>query len=374
MRLVAPETITFTQSGFCPGWGHGLAVRLIAEVMEEMGLSEQLLAIVDVACGSLNIDSWRFDTIMAAHGRPVATAIGVKKVRPENPVMAYIGDGAAYSIGMAETMHAALRNDNVVTIVINNSLYGMTGGQCAPTSLPGQITTSTPRGKDPKKADRDRFVLSKGHTAPGLYSALAQKGYFPVEDLETLRHLGSYLQGHPDMKHIPGVDMSSGSLGQGISAAVGMALGAKLQNKAFRVYTLLGDGEIQEGQVWEAAMFAGAKHLDNLVVIVDNNGLQIDGNVADVNSPYPIDKKFEAFNFHVINVADGNDFDQLKAAFDEARTVTGMPTAIITKTVKGKGVSFMENQVGWHGKAPNDEEYKIAMEELEKAGEALCQK
>ena len=223
--------------------------------------------------------------------------------------------------------------------------------------------------KNPKDPDRDRFVLSKGHTA-----ALAEKGYFPKEDLLTLRHLGSYLQGHPDMKHIPGVDMSSGSLGQGISAAVGMALGAKLQNKAFRVYTLLGDGEIQEGQVWEAAMFAGAKHLDNLVVIVDNNGLQIDGNVADVNSPYPIDKKFEAFNFHVINVADGNDFDQLKAAFDEARTVTGMPTAIITKTVKGKGVSFMENQVGWHGKAPNDEEYAIAMAELEKAGEALCQK
>ena len=223
--------------------------------------------------------------------------------------------------------------------------------------------------KNPKDPDRDRFVLSKGHTAPGLYAALAEKGYFPKEDLLTLRHLGSYLQGHPDMKHIPGVDMSSGSLGQGISAAVGMALGAKLQNKAFRVYTLLGDGEIQEGQVWEAAMFAGAKHLDNLVVIVDNNGLQIDGNVADVNSPYPIDKKFEAFN-----LADGNDFDQLKAAFDEARTVTGMPTAIITKTVKGKGVSFMENQVGWHGKAPNDEEYAIAMAELEKAGEALCQK
>lgn len=228
---------------------------------------------------------------------------------------------------------------------------------------------------DTEDADqRDRFVLSKGHTAPGLYSVLASRGFFPKKDLLTLRHTGSYLQGHPDMKHIPGVDMSSGSLGQGISAAVGMALGAKLQNKAFRVYTLLGDGEIQEGQVWEAAMFAGAKHLDNLVVIVDNNGLQIDGNVADVNSPYPIDKKFEAFNFHVINVADGNDFDQLKAAFDEARTVTGMPTAIITKTVKGKGVSFMENQVGWHGKAPNDEEYAIAMAELEKAGEALCQK
>ena len=228
--------------------------------------------------------------------------------------------------------------------------------------------------KDPKKADRDRFVLSKGHTAPGLYSALAQKGYFPVEDLETLRHLGSYLQGHPDMKHIPGVDMSSGSLGQGISAAVGMALGAKLQNKAFRVYTLLGDGEIQEGQVWEAAMFAGNQQLDNLCVIVDHNGLQIDGPVEEVNDPMPLADKFRAFKFHVVELADGNDFDQLKAAFDEARTVTGMPTAIITKTVKGKGVSFMENQVGWHGKAPNDEEYAIAMAELEKAGEALCQK
>ena len=228
--------------------------------------------------------------------------------------------------------------------------------------------------ENPKDPDRDRFVLSKGHTAPGLYAALAERGYFPKEDLLTLRHLGSYLQGHPDMKHIPGVDMSSGSLGQGISAAAGMALGAKLGQKNFRVYTLLGDGEIQEGQVWEAAMFAGAKKLDNLVVIVDNNGLQIDGPVDKVNTPYPIDKKFEAFNFHVIDVADGNDFEQLKAAFDEARTVKGMPVAIIAKTLKGKGVSFMENQVGWHGKAPNDEEYKIAMEELEKAGEALCQK
>ena len=227
--------------------------------------------------------------------------------------------------------------------------------------------------KDPKKADRDRFVLSKGHTAPGLYSVLAERGYFPKEDLKTLRHLGSYLQGHPDMKHIPGVDMSSGSLGQGISAAVGMALGAKLQNKAFRVYTLLGDGEIQEGQVWEAAMFAGAKHLDNLVVIVDNNGLQIDGNVADVNSPYPIDKKFEAFNFHVINI-DGNDFDQIRAAFKEARETKGMPTAIIAKSVKGKGVSFMENQASWHGTAPNDEQYAVAMEDLKKVEEALCQK
>ena len=190
--------------------------------------------------------------------------------------------------------------------------------------------------KNPKKADRDRFVLSKGHTAPGLYSTLAHKGYFPVEDLVTLRHIGSYLQGHPDMKHIPGIDMSSGSLGQGISAAVGMALSAKLSNESYRVYTLLGDGEIQEGQVWEAAMFAGHRKLDNLTVIVDNNGLQIDGNIEDVCSPYPIDKKFEAFNFHVINVEDGNDFEQLKAAFDEAKTVKGMPTAIIMKTVKGK--------------------------------------
>ena len=228
--------------------------------------------------------------------------------------------------------------------------------------------------EDPKKADRDRFVLSKGHTAPGLYSVLAERGYFPKEDLKTLRHLGSYLQGHPDMKHIPGVDMSSGSLGQGISAAVGMALSAKLSNESYRVYTLLGDGEIQEGQVWEAAMFAGARKLDNLVVIVDNNGLQIDGKIEDVCSPYPIDKKFEAFNFHVINVADGNDFDQLDAAFKEAREVKGMPVAIVMKTVKGKGVSFMENQASWHGTAPNDEQYAVAMEDLKKVEEALCQK
>ena len=227
--------------------------------------------------------------------------------------------------------------------------------------------------KDPKKADRDRFVLSKGHTAPGLYSTLAQKGFFPKEDLVTLRHTGSYLQGHPDMKHIPGVDMSSGSLGQGISAAVGMAIAGKLDNADYRVYTLLGDGEVQEGQVWEASMLAAHRKLDNLVVIVDNNNLQIDGAITEVNSPYPIDKKFEAFNFHVINIY-GNDFGQIDAAFKEAKTVKGQPTAIIAKTVKGKGVSFMENQVGWHGKAPNDEEYKIAMEELEKAGEALCQK
>ena len=227
--------------------------------------------------------------------------------------------------------------------------------------------------KDPKKADRDRFVLSKGHTAPGYYSTLAHRGFFPVEDLTTLRKVGSYLQGHPDMKHIPGVDMSSGSLGQGISAAVGMAISAKLSKDDYRVYTLLGDGEIQEGQVWEAAMFAGSRKLDNLVVIVDNNNLQIDGAIDEVCSPYPFDKKFEAFNFHVINI-DGNDFDQIDAAFKEAKSVKGRPTVIIAKTVKGKGVSFMENQAGWHGKAPNDEEFKIAMADLEKAGEALCQK
>ena len=226
---------------------------------------------------------------------------------------------------------------------------------------------------NPKKEDRDRFVLSKGHTAPGLYSVLANRGYFPVEDLKTLRKLGSYLQGHPDMKHIPGVDMSSGSLGQGISAAVGMALGAKMSGKDFRVYTLLGDGEIQEGQVWEASMFAGHRKLDNLVVIVDNNGLQIDGKIDDVCSPYPIDKKFEAFNFHVINV-DAHDFDALRNAFKEARETKGMPTAIIAHSVKGKGVSFMEGSAGWHGKAPNDEQYAVAMADLERIGEELCQK
>lgn len=217
----------------------------------------------------------------------------------------------------------------------------------------------------PDKDDRDRFVLSKGHTAPGLYSTLAHRGFFPVEDLKTLRSLGSYLQGHPCMQHIPGVDMSSGSLGQGISAAVGMALSGKMDQKDFRVYTLLGDGEIQEGQVWEAAMFAGHRKLDNLLVIVDNNGLQIDGKIEDVCSPYPIDKKWEAFQFHVIHVEDGNDLQQLKAAFNEARETKGKPTAIIAKTIKGKGVSFMENNAGWHGKAPNDEQYETAKAELE---------
>ncbi|MFQ9932865.1 MAG: transketolase [Lachnospiraceae bacterium] len=228
--------------------------------------------------------------------------------------------------------------------------------------------------ENPKKADRDRFVLSKGHTAPGLYSVLAQRGYFPVEDLKTLRQLGSYLQGHPDMKHIPGVDMSSGSLGQGISCAVGMALSAKLSGDSYRVYTLLGDGEIQEGQVWEAAMFAGHRKLDNLVVMIDNNGLQIDGRVEDVCSPYPIGDKFKAFNFHVIDNVNAHDFDDIKRAFDEAKTVKGMPTAIVFKSVKGKGVSFMENNASWHGTAPNDEQYAVAMADLEKVGEALCQK
>ena len=227
---------------------------------------------------------------------------------------------------------------------------------------------------NPEMPDRDRFVLSKGHTAPGYYSALAHRGFFPVEDLPGLRHLGSYLQGHPCMQNTPGVDMSSGSLGQGISAAVGMALSAKMSGKDYRVYTLLGDGEIQEGQVWEASMFAGHRKLDNLCVIVDNNGLQIDGKIEDVCSPYPIDKKFEAFNFHVINVTDGNDMDQLRAAFDEARSVKGMPSAIVMKTVKGKGVSFMENQASWHGVAPNDEQYAVAMAELNPEGEAVCRK
>ena len=227
--------------------------------------------------------------------------------------------------------------------------------------------------KNPKMADRDRFVLSKGHVAPALYSVLAHKGYFPVEDLVTLRHTGSYLQGHPDMKHIPGVDMSAGSLGQGLSCAVGMAQAGKMDDKDYQVYAMCGDGEIQEGQIWEAAMWAGFRKLDNLVVIVDNNNLQIDGTIDEVCSPYPIDKKFEAFNFHTINI-NGNDFDEIRAAFKEARETKGMPTAIIAKTLKGKGVSFMENAVDWHGKAPNDEQYEIAMKDLEKVGEALCQK
>ena len=216
---------------------------------------------------------------------------------------------------------------------------------------------------NPKWADRDRFVLSKGHTAPGLYAALAHRGFFPVEDLPTLRHIGSHLQGHPNMNYTPGVDMSSGSLGQGISAAAGMALAAKFQGKDCRVYTLLGDGEIQEGEVWEACMFASHYKLDNLCVIVDNNGLQIDGNIADVMSPYPIPEKLKAFGFAVAEI-DAHDFDQMEAAFAQARETKGVPFAIVMKSVKGKGVSYMENQAGWHGKAPNDEEYEIAMNEL----------
>ena len=217
--------------------------------------------------------------------------------------------------------------------------------------------------KNPKWADRDRFVLSKGHTAPGLYAALALRGFFPEEDLLTLRHIGSHLQGHPNMNETPGVDMSTGSLGQGVSAAAGMALAAKYQGKDCRVYTLLGDGEIQEGQVWEAFMLAHHYKLDNLCVIIDNNGLQIDGNVADVMSPYPIPEKLRAFGFEVTEI-DGHDFDQIEAAFAQARATKGVPFAIVMKTVKGKGVSYMENNAGWHGKAPNDEEFEIAMKEL----------
>ena len=218
---------------------------------------------------------------------------------------------------------------------------------------------------DPRNPDRDRFVLSKGHTCPALYAALAMRGFFDESALNTLRKKDSFLQGHPDMKGIPGVDMSSGSLGQGISCAVGMTEAGKLMGKDYRVYTLLGDGEIEEGQVWEAAMFAGNHALDNLVVIVDNNNLQIDGTIEEVNSPYPIDKKFEAFKFHVIN-CDAHDFNSLKAAFDEARATKGMPTCIVAKSVKGKGVSYMENNVAWHGTAPKTDKYEIAMDELTK--------
>lgn len=227
--------------------------------------------------------------------------------------------------------------------------------------------------QNPNMPDRDRFVLSKGHTAPGLYSTLALKGYFPKEDLLTLRKLGSHLQGHPDMKKTPGVDMSTGSLGQGISAAVGMALAGKMDQKDYRVYTLLGDGEVQEGQVWEAAMFAGFRKLDNLVVIVDNNNLQIDGRIDEVCSPYPLEDKFAAFNFHVMSV-DAHDFDALRQAFQEAKETKGKPTAIIAKSTKGKGISFMENSAAWHGVAPNDEQCEAALKELERIGESLCLK
>ena len=223
---------------------------------------------------------------------------------------------------------------------------------------------------NPLMPERDRLVLSKGHTAPALYSVLAQRGFFPAQELKTLRHIGSKLQGHPVYKKVPGVDMSTGSLGQGISAACGMALSGKLSEDYYKVYAVLGDGEIEEGQVWEAAMFAGFRKLDNLCVIVDNNNLQIDGPIDEVCSPYPIDKKFEAFNFHVIN-CNAHDFDELRAAFKEARETKGMPTCIVVHSVKGKGVSFMENKAGWHGKAPNDEEYAVAMADLEKIGAEL---
>ena len=227
--------------------------------------------------------------------------------------------------------------------------------------------------QNPDMENRDRFVLSKGHAAPGLYATLAAKGYFPMKEMENLRHIGSMLQGHPAIG-VPGVDMSTGSLGQGVSAAVGMALGARVDGKSYRTYALLGDGELEEGQVWEAAMLAGNRKLDNLCLIVDNNNLQIDGTLEEVNSPYPIGEKFAAFGFHVIDVADGNDFDQLDAAFGEARNTKGMPSVIVMKTLKGKGVSYMENAVGWHGQAPKADLYKVAMDELTKAGEELCQK
>lgn len=226
---------------------------------------------------------------------------------------------------------------------------------------------------NPNDPKRDRFVLSKGHSAPGLYSALALKGFFPREDILTLRHIGSHLQGHPTLGYTPGVDMSSGSLGQGASASLGMAMAARIDKMDYRVYALLGDGEIQEGQVWEAAMFAGARKLDNLCWIIDNNGLQIDGAIEDINSPYPIGEKFKAFNFNVIEVDDGHDFDKLRAAFDNAKNTKGMPSVIVLKTIKGKDISFMENVVGWHGVAPKDDEAAKALEELDKLEEELCQ-
>ncbi len=220
--------------------------------------------------------------------------------------------------------------------------------------------------QNPKMENRDRLVLSKGHAAPALYAALSNAGYFPPEDLKTLRKSDSYLQGHPNMNYVPGVDMSTGSLGQGISVAAGMALASKFSGDPFRVYAILGDGEIEEGQVWEAAMFAAAKKLDDLVIVVDNNNLQIDGTVEEVNSPYPIDEKFSAFGWYVINI-DGNDLDEIDSAFSQAKNVKGQPVAIIAKTIKGMGVSYMENQVSWHGAAPKQEQYEIAMAELNKA-------
>ena len=256
-----------------------------------------------------------------------------------------------------------MRRD-IITMV-SNAGSGHPGGSLSMVELIASVFCNHMRidPKDPKNPDRDRFVLSKGHTTPGLYATLANRGFFPVEDLPTFRHIDSYLQGHPNMNLVPGVDMSTGSLGQGVSVAVGMAKGAKHTGKQNRVYTLLGDGEIQEGQVWEACMAAAHYKLDNLCVIVDNNGLQIDGNIADVMSPYPIVGKLEAFGFHVIAI-DGHDFDAIEAALNEAKTVKGQPSAIVMKTVKGKDVSYMENNAGWHGKAPNDAEYAQAMTEL----------
>ena len=264
---------------------------------------------------------------------------------------------------------------NVVT-ALHSAKSGHPGGSLSAADMLTFLYFEEMNGLDPKnpnKLDRDRFVLSKGHAAPGLYGVLAEKGFIPKEDLTTLRKIDSYLQGHPDMKHTPGVDMSAGSLGQGISAAVGMALAGKMDNSDYRVYAMLGDGEIEEGQVWEAAMFAGHRKLDNMVFIVDNNNLQIDGTVEDVCSPYPIDEKFKAFNFHVVTI-NGHDFDQIRRALNEAKETKGMPTAIVMNTVKRKGVSFMENKVNWNGAARNDEQYKVAMADLEKVGEALCQK
>ena len=268
---------------------------------------------------------------------------------------------------------AELRKD--VITMIYEAQSGHPGGSLSAADFVAALYFSEMKvdPKNPKWPDRDRFVLSKGHACPIQYAALAELGFFDKSVLSTLRKEGSILQGHPDMKKCPGIDISTGSLGQGFACGAGMALAAKLDGKDYRVFVVIGDGESQEGEIWEAAQVCNKYKLDNIVVFCDYNNLQIDGTIEEVNSPYPIDKKFEAFNFHVINI-DGNDFDQIDAAFKEAKTVKGQPTAIIAKTVKGKGVSFMENQVGWHGKAPNDEEYKIAMEELEKAGEALCQK
>lgn len=265
-----------------------------------------------------------------------------------------------------QLIHAATRIRKHVVTGTYHAKSGHPGGSLSIADMLAYLYCKEMRirPEDPQWAGRDRFVLSKGHAAPGLYGALAVRGYFSEDLIPTLRQIGSILQGHPDMKHIPGVDMSSGSLGQGVSAAAGMALGAKLSGEDYRVYTILGDGEIEEGQVWEAAMFSSHKKLDNLCVIVDNNNLQIDGTVEEVNSPYPIPEKFAAFGFHVIEI-DAHDFDQIETALREAKTVKGRPTAIIQKSVKGKGVSFMENNVGWHGKAPNEQEYTAAIAELD---------